>query len=63
MIRKTPSLRLLTAVALLTGTAFVATGCGSSERVTKTTTEQTTISAPPPVSSTTTTIERSKRDD
>jgi hypothetical protein len=55
MTSRIPGIRLLTAVTLLTGTALVA-GCGSPDKVTRTTTtEQTTASTPAPVSSSTTT--------
>jgi len=57
MTSTTPCLRLLTVAALLTGTALVA-GCGSPDRVSRTTTTEQTTYAPPPVdySTSTTTI-------
>ena len=65
MTRTTPTIRILTIIALFTGTVLVA-GCSDPDRVTRTTTtDQTTTSAPMPMpmpaqSTTTTTTEQTR---
>jgi outer membrane murein-binding lipoprotein Lpp len=63
MTSTTRTVRFLTLAALLTGTILVA-GCGSSDKVTRTSTTETTTTTTPPVaasSSTTTTTTQQTR--